>query len=71
MLRTIGCRVFTSNAAFSAKIDEFFRFELSPVVGSKAFQLSTGLIFDHKESVREDREQPIFGSDRISPHLMS
>ena len=60
-----------SNVAFSAKFDEFVRIELFPVVGSKAFQLSTRLVFDHGELVGEDREQPIFGSDRISPHLPS
>ena len=60
-----------SNVAFPAKFDKFFRLELSPVVGSKAFQLSTGLIFDHGESIREDRDGPIFSSDRISSHLPS
>ena len=71
LLQTIGCRVFTSNAAFSAKFDEFFRFELSPIVGSKAFQLSTRLIFCHGEPIGEDGEHPIFSSDRITPHLPS
>ena len=37
------------NVALSAKIDEFFRIELPSIVGSKAFQLSTRLIFDHSE----------------------
>ena len=59
------------NVALSAKIDEFFRIELPSIVGSKAFQLSTRLIFDHGKLVGEDRERPIFGSDRISPHLPS
>ena len=56
---------------FSAKRDEFVKFELFPVVNAKAFQLSTGLIFDHGEPVGEDREHPIFGLDWISPHLPS
>ena len=59
LLWTIGCRVFTSIATFSANFDEFFRFELSPIVGLKAFQLLTGLIFDHGEPVKEDREHLI------------
>ena len=54
LLRTIGCHVFTLNATFLAKFDKFFKFELSPVEGSKAFQLSTGLIFDHGEPIGED-----------------
>ena len=58
-----------SNVAFSAKFDEFVRIELFPVVGSKAFQLSIELIFDHGEPIVEDREHPIFSSDQISPHL--
>ena len=33
-----------SNAAFPAKFDEFFRFELSPVVGLKTFKLSTKVV---------------------------
>ena len=69
LIRTIGYHVFTSNAGLLAKFDEFLRLELSLVIGSKAFQLSTGLIFDHCELVGEDREHPIFGSDRIRPHL--
>ena len=58
-----------SNVAFSAKFDEFVRIELFPVVGSKAFQLSIELIFDHGEPIVEDREHPIFSSDRVSPYL--
>ena len=45
LVQTIGCLVFTSNAEFSTK------FELSPVVGSETFQLSTRLIFNHREPV--------------------
>ena len=71
LLRTIGCPVFTSNVALSAKFDEFFRFELSLVVDLKAFPLSTGLVFDHGEPVGEDREHPIFSFDWMSPHLPS
>ena len=59
------------NAALLAKFDEFFRLELSPVVSSETFQFLTGLIFDHWGPVGEDREHPIFGSDRVSPHLPS
>ena len=71
MLRTIGCHVFMSNAAFLEKFDEFFRFELSPVVSSKTFQFSTELILDQGEPIEEDREHPIFSSDKISPLLLS
>ena len=59
------------DAAFPAKFDEFFRLELSPVIGSETFQFQTGLIFDHCELVGEDREHPIFGSDGVIPHLPS
>ena len=71
LLRNIGCRIFTSNAAFLAKFDEFFRLKLSPVVNSETFQFPTSLIFDHCEPVGEDREHLIFGSDGVSPHIPS
>ena len=35
LLRTIWCRIFTSNAAFLAKFDEFVRFKLTSIVGSE------------------------------------
>ena len=69
LLRTIGFRIFTSNVAFLEKFDEFFRLELSSIVGSKTFQLSTRLVFDHGELFLEDREHSIFCSGRICPHL--
>ena len=69
--RTIGCRTFTSNAAFPEKCDEFSRLGLSSIVGSKTFQFLTGLVFDYCEPIGEDREHPIFGSDGVSPHLPS
>ena len=60
-----------SNAAFSTKFDEFFRLELSSIVGSETFQFPSGLIFNHCEPIGEDREHPIFGSYGVSPHLPS
>ena len=59
------------DAAFPAKFDEFFRFELTSIVGSETFQFLTGLIFDHWEPFGEDREHLIFGSEWVSPHLPS
>ena len=49
-----------SNVAFPAEFDEFFRFELTSIVGSETLQFPIGLVFD-----------PIFGSDWVSPHLPS
>ena len=71
LLRTIGCRIFMSNVAFSAEFDKFIRLELTSIVGSKTLQFLTGLVFDHCERIGEDREHPIFGSDGVSPHLPS
>ena len=71
LLRIIGCCVFTSNVAFPTKFDEFFRLELSSIVTSETFQFPTGLIFNHCKLIREDREHPIFGSDGVSPYLLS
>ena len=71
LLRTIWCRIFTSNAAFPVKFDKFVRFELTSIVSSETFQLPTGLVFDHCEPIDEDREHPIFCFDRVSPHLPS
>ena len=71
LLRTIGSRIFTSNAAFLTKFDEFFRLEFSSIVGSETFQFPTGLILDHCKPFGEYREHPIFGSDGVSPHLPS
>ena len=51
LLRTIWCRIFTSDAAFPPKFDEFFRFELTSIVGSETFQFPTGLVFDHCEPI--------------------
>ena len=53
-----------SNAAFPAKFDEFFIFELSPVVGSKAFQLST-MASQSKKTYDQ------IGSDKPTPSELS
>ena len=60
-----------SNVTLSEKFDEFVILELSSIVGFKAFQLSSTLIFDHSEPFLEDREHSIFGSGRICEHLSS
>ena len=67
----IWCRIFTSDAAFPAKFDEFFGFKFTSIVGSETFQFPTGLVLDHCEPIGEDREHPIFGSDWVSPQLPS
>ena len=56
---------------FPAKFDEFFKLELSSIVGLETFEFPTGLVLDHCTPIGEDREHPIFGSDGVSPHLPS
>ena len=44
LVRTIGCRVFTSNVAFSEQFDEFIRFELTSIVGLEM----SGIVLNRK-----------------------
>ena len=68
LMPSLGVRILH---AFPAKFDEFFRFKLTSIVGSETLQFLTGLVFDHCEPIGEDREHPIFCSDRVSPHFPS